>query len=200
MKSVKLLKLAVPALMLVSGTAFGGIASTKHDLSALNGTADNGEICVYCHTPHNASTDLATVLWNKGASAVTDYDTYTSSTMNSVPGQPGAKSDACLACHDGTLAYDSIVNAPGLGNTIAGSTTMTGAALVGSDLSNDHPIAIDITTAGAGIDTSAGDLSPYLEGNLIECSTCHDVHSDAQVSFLRVTNVGSAMCLDCHQK
>ena len=93
MKSVNLLKLAVPALMLVSGTALGGIDGTKHDLAG-KATGDNGEICVYCHTPHNASTDLATVLWNKGASAVTDYGTYTSSTMNSVPGQPGAKSIA----------------------------------------------------------------------------------------------------------
>lgn len=32
----------------------------------------------------------------------------------------------------------------------------------------------------------------------IECSSCHSVHDDTNGHFLRVSNVGSALCLSCH--
>ena len=175
---MKSLKLAIPALLLISGSAFGAIDTTSHNLAGEAGAGDNGE-------------------------SAASYTVYSSTTMDQVAGQPGAKSDACLSCHDGTLAYDNIVNAPGLGSTIAGTNTMTGVALVGTDLSNDHPIGIDITAAGGvagGITESGGSLSAFLEVNIIECSTCHDVHDDTEGSFLRVTNSASALCTQCHIK
>jgi predicted CXXCH cytochrome family protein len=34
----------------------------------------------------------------------------------------------------------------------------------------------------------------------VECASCHDPHTDAQPTFLRVTNTGSGVCLSCHVK
>jgi predicted CXXCH cytochrome family protein len=33
----------------------------------------------------------------------------------------------------------------------------------------------------------------------VECATCHDPHQCETKSFLRIDNVGSALCLSCHQ-
>lgn len=34
----------------------------------------------------------------------------------------------------------------------------------------------------------------------VECASCHDPHTDANPTFLRISNVGSAVCLACHVK
>ncbi|WP_210395521.1 cytochrome c3 family protein [Motiliproteus sediminis] len=106
------------------------IRSTKHNLSNSGGqdvrsrTESNGgteEVCVFCHTPHGASTSPGQPLWNRSDSAETNYDVYESSSLNAgsgaVPGitQPTEQSKLCLSCHDGTLAIGAIGNAPGSG-------------------------------------------------------------------------------------
>ena len=57
MKLVNLFKLSAAALLMVSGAISAQqVTGTKHDLgSGLGNNTDNGQICVYCHTPHNAS-------------------------------------------------------------------------------------------------------------------------------------------------
>jgi predicted CXXCH cytochrome family protein len=78
----------------------------------------------------------------------------------------GSISVACLSCHDGTQAMDNIINAPGSGGLLTaggaanglgyvwtspnGSLDTTGfgrlvagAAAIGTDLRNDHPIGIE---------------------------------------------------------
>ncbi len=37
-------------------------------------------------------------------------------------------------------------------------------------------------------------------GPMVECATCHNPHVTANGSFLRMSNVGSALCLACHIK
>jgi len=44
--------------------------------------------------------------------------------------------------------------------------------------------------------TAAGDIANAT----VECASCHDPHSDAQATFLRVSNSGSGVCLTCHAK
>lgn len=100
----------------------GGVANTRHNLTqqSIGGGAqlmnpvrnDYGEVCVYCHTPHQASSALPAPLWNRTARTTT----YTMPAARD-PGasQPGAASLACLSCHDGTVAIDSIINMPGPG-------------------------------------------------------------------------------------
>lgn len=106
----------------------GGIANTRHNLtqSYLGANAnwmsmsrnDYGEVCVYCHTPHGANSDIALPLWNRTIKSTT-YKTYNmlgTSTLTQPVSQPGRSSLTCLSCHDGTVAVDSIINMPGSGN------------------------------------------------------------------------------------
>ncbi|NIA21349.1 MAG: hypothetical protein GWP05_05135 [Anaerolineaceae bacterium] len=96
----------------------------------------------------------------------------------------------CLSCHDGQTAVDSYG-----GNQ--GYEMITGSANIGTDLRNDHPIGVDYPT-----DNNRYKPTPNLPlfgvGGTVECSTCHDPHENANGSFLRLSNSGSAMCLECH--
>lgn len=75
--------------------------------------SDYGEVCVYCHTPHGSS-PVAVPLWNRTIAATT-YQLYSSDSLNGPVTQPGTHSLACLSCHDGQVAVDSIINMPGSG-------------------------------------------------------------------------------------
>jgi len=150
-----------------------------------NQVSDTAEICVFCHTPHGGSTDAPVPLWNKrlgavgaaaGGGSYTTYDTLQTPSLDGTVAAVGSISMACLSCHDGTQAMDNVINAPGSGGVLAdgggvdgrnytwsGSTVSAagrmngGAALIGTDLSNDHPIGIQYCgggLAGAGTTVS----------------------------------------------
>jgi predicted CXXCH cytochrome family protein len=182
------------------GTARAAITGTAHDLSGAGyGTT---QICIFCHTPHNASTTLTAPLWNHAATAAT-FTLYASPTLNATVEQPGAVSKACLSCHDGTVAVDTY-------GTTTGTHTMTGSAMVGTDLSNDHPVGFTydaaLATADGGLVTpnsasgvDAARTVPLFAAKL-ECGSCHNVHDDTHSPFLRKTNAASALCLSCHSK
>ncbi|MBI3935884.1 MAG: hypothetical protein HY323_02825 [Betaproteobacteria bacterium] len=145
--------------------------STSGPAANVRATAGTDEICVFCHTPHAAAGAASGVpLWNKNlpGTSYTSYSTLNSSTIDGTFTTVGSISLACLSCHDGTQAMDNIINAPGYGGydstgggatgltytwssgSIAGRVDadgkMTNAAttlsMLGSDLSNDHPIGI----------------------------------------------------------
>ena len=185
-------------------------AGSPHDFSQSNWTG--GEICVACHTPHNANASVTEApLWNHSLSVAT-YSLYSSPTLNATTAQPSGTSKLCLSCHDGTVALDNTAN----------GTRMTGASAIGSDgLSNDHPVSFDYTstlattdgalhnpattnvTIGSGNDTKSGTIADVmLIGGQVQCATCHDVHNKFTdgAKLLRVSNAGSALCLTCHNK
>jgi predicted CXXCH cytochrome family protein len=220
-KSILSLVFAATAVVaLASAAQAASIVASKHDLST-GGTAIKGtsnQTCVYCHTPHNGGSTGAP-LWNKGASAAT-YTMYASGgTINMTLGTvPGNTSKACLVCHDGTLSVGVLTNLGGAGVTDtmtdqAGGATYTGgvmqagsAFMLGSNLSNDHPIAItydntkdaDFVTLAAA---KTGGMVFFGAGtNEMECATCHDVHDPANGFFLRKSNAASALCTTCHVK
>ena len=151
------------------------IDGSKHDLAVGTITdaggavigSDNGEICVYCHTPHASETTIAAPLWNKPqatASYTSVYDGSISTTIDGTVLSIGSVSIACLSCHDGAQAMDTVINAPGTNgfnaagarmNTLGGTGTIDDAAAtfpnrltinpvanIGTDLTNDHPISI----------------------------------------------------------
>jgi hypothetical protein len=121
-------------------TASGNsILGSRHDLSFFNmrgyGTEtgpmtgatfnDYREACIYCHTPHNGSSEAP--MWNRqmpGRSSENgngngsghvgfQYQIYSSVHLDSTaPQGPDGISLACLSCHDGTVAVDAIVNKP----------------------------------------------------------------------------------------
>ncbi len=163
------------AALLSGNAAAQGIAGSKHDLS--NGGGANGEICVYCHTPHGANiTDpngnvVAAPLWNRVFTTdPTTYETYAdlgSSTLDGGETTVGSVSIACLSCHDGTQATNVVINAPGSGNYNATSGVTVGSgglipdtvARLGTDLRNDHPISIQYAGGGFTASTTPTDRS-----------------------------------------
>ena len=149
--------------LLFSGAASAQMLNSAHDFSA-NNWDGNSEICVVCHTPHNAYSETEAgagpgqlgPLWNRTLTAVNNFATYTSLTrVGSDIQATGFQADLsgvsklCLSCHDGTIAIDSFgrdaSNNPVTGTTFVGDINANanigeGSGLTG-DLSNDHPVA-----------------------------------------------------------
>jgi predicted CXXCH cytochrome family protein len=196
MKSMKLLFTFLYVAAFAS-VGFGQITGTKHDFHAQ--AWSGGEICKACHTPHNGKAVTGAVLWNHRVTTAT-YTTYTSSTTNATMGQPSGTSKLCLSCHDGTVALEDF------GSVTTGTTFVTGSALVGIDLSNDHPVSFTydaaLVTADGGLKAATDvNVAPLLFGGKVECASCHDVHNSAGIAkLLRVSNASSALCLTCHNK
>jgi predicted CXXCH cytochrome family protein len=206
---------------------------TTTTTSATTGTVtvkSYDEICIFCHTPHKNGPGQAggdavdAPLWNHQLSTAT-YTPYTSATMNAVPGQPNGVSKLCLSCHDGTMALEAY------GKTLTGSHFLTdaqfgtGSKVIGTDLTNDHPISfvydaalvaadgklndpsspvLQITTAATPVTNSVvGTIASKLldKSGQIQCTSCHDVHNGQGINkLLLVNNSGSALCLTCHNK
>ena len=231
-----------------------GILNTRHNLSSTSGaasalgdikTAGTGEVCVFCHTPHGADTAVKAPLWNRAISTNTSgYTMYNSATLDAAPDKNNmGVSLACLSCHDGSIAFDALRNMPGSGGynpspaaggvsnwtfTNAASKTMPTDRVtnLGTDLSNDHPVAMLYSDARSPSATSADETAgfyatatlsngrvvvqntsaavnaqvPLYEGR-VQCASCHDPHRSDTPTFLRVANdPGSKLCRTCHKK
>lgn len=155
---------------LASTCGASSIVGSRHDIlsdlangnSIMRGTINNyGEICVYCHTPHSASTTTDAPLWNR-PTPTGPYALYSSSTMDTTPGNPGGVSLACLSCHDGTIAVDAVLNAPGGGVNLSGPW-------YGVSQASKHYKMVDATVHTGG-----------------ECGQCHTGSwgHDARMSYI----------------
>lgn len=196
-------------VLLVLQSAFSQtIVGSKHDFSTQTwNTSVGAQICIVCHTPHNASTVVTDApLWNHVTTATT-YTLYASSTFNATSAQPDASSKLCLSCHDGTVALENF------GTTTTGTHFIAGTFNMGSGLNNDHPVSFTydaaLATADGGLKnptTVASGLGGTIAANLLfggkmQCASCHDVHNTAgQAKLLVKSNNASALCLTCHAK
>jgi predicted CXXCH cytochrome family protein len=179
-----ILILILSCLFLVSIAYSGSIVGSRHDLNDVilgNPGFDHDtkinvylEVCVYCHTPHGANTNVEVPLWNRQVNNPGAYTLYDSSTMDSKPTTVSGVSLACLSCHDGTIAVDSVINPPNSSpgyapfhavmviGTVGERYTKCGgchtpetqffgshdasASYLSTDLSNDHPISMTYPT------------------------------------------------------
>ena len=94
-------------VVMIGGSALGDILGSAHDFSneAWN---PRYEICVACHTPHNADTSVYSApLWNHEITT-TPYTIYISQTTDAIVSQPSGSSLLCLSCHDGQVAQFDI--------------------------------------------------------------------------------------------
>lgn len=178
------------------------VVNTKHNLSVsgpgpIKATTEN-RICIFCHTPHNATPN--TPLWNKEIEPQA-YDLYTSSTLKSTMSQPTGPTKLCLSCHDGTIAMGAVVNPAG-GITMVGGGTIPPGSLAdfGLDLSGHHPVSFSYSSVPNPelVGTPPSDLV-FGGVDEIHCTTCHDPHSDKYEKFLAKDNRYSALCVSCHQ-
>ena len=123
---------------------------------------DYQQVCVYCHTPHGGNSTVTLPLWNRTMKATT-YSTYNqlgTSTLTQPVSQPGANSLACLSCHDGQTAIDSIINMPDSGRYQASQQTTQDNAFLDSWNNTRGPDA----TGHRSLDSTAGGTS---------CLVCH---------------------------
>lgn len=219
---------ALVGLMGFTGAQAASIVGSSHDLYAeLNGqtgpsgtpgnviTVGTTEICIFCHTPHGA-TSTEVPLWWRLAPVQTTWTMYDSPTLDFTPGTaPQGVSLACLSCHDGVSALDSLQHIGGntITNTDASHTTMADwkSWMIigdGGELGTEHPISFNYdTSAGADLQIKARTVAEAAglrffgsSGDQMECATCHNPHDPANDPFLRVDNAGSALCLTCHDK
>ena len=152
-----------------AGAATAGVVGSKHDLTtgglgqsqAQTGVTD--EVCVFCHTPHGSDTQAPVPLWNKVLTpgGYTQYSTLQTPTFDATEAPVGSVSLACLSCHDGTQAMDVVINQPGseagsynplgaeIDPTLIGVMTGTPVPMLGTDLTNDHPISMQYAAGGA---------------------------------------------------
>ncbi len=97
--------------------AVNNVANSKHNFTAAGSTGAyhdaanvQPQVCVYCHTPHNAG--QARLLWNKASGAATAFRLYTSSgtLSNTVRTASSLSANSpsllCLSCHDGKTAMN----------------------------------------------------------------------------------------------
>jgi predicted CXXCH cytochrome family protein len=195
------------------------VVNTRHNLSSTEpvppisrtfASATVSQVCVFCHTPHNATPEAP--LWNRSLSTGQTYDPYDSSTLQASPkpDQPTGKSRLCLSCHDGTVALGALVNPPtGVVNDMAG-TLLTGRGALGTDLKDDHPISFNydstLATADGELVDPANCCNPTVSGHLplegieLQCTSCHDAHEKDLAPFLRRTVLDGSLCTSCHDR
>jgi predicted CXXCH cytochrome family protein len=170
----------------------GSIEGTPHDLSAVAG----GAACSFCHTPHGAMP--GTPLWSHTLSTAV-YKIYESSSLEAKVGQPTGSSKLCLSCHDGTVALSETIT-----GTTGGTYISAGAANLGTDLSDDHPISFvyssGLSAEDAQIRPPVGLPEPLKldRSGELQCTTCHDAHNNSHGNFLVMSNERSQMCVSCH--
>lgn len=97
------------------GAPAHNIKYTKHNFGTTSQfgswkATSESEICVFCHTPHNAAAGKR-FLWNKNGYAPT-WQMYTASpTLDfSRPAAPSEVSKLCMTCHDGAGAINAMAN------------------------------------------------------------------------------------------
>jgi len=204
------------------------IADSAHNIPRFNmkETGTTTQICVYCHTPHNAR--MAVPLWNRNVGkAAGAFTLYSSQTMAGRSIKTGFTSDSislfCMSCHDGSPMGGTMVkNAPKDESTTTNSITNTRLkfdTVPANALSMTHPINFNVAVGQARMDgttdlvfttdaTFMGNATtkpfPLFKSargsSSLECSSCHAVHDDYNAPFLRSTMAGSALCLGCHRK
>jgi hypothetical protein len=230
LKKICIVLISLMFAVSLAGVSFAGIEGSAHDFSAYDFTGGDGtsggQICVVCHTPHNVDPFIAmeapAPLWNHELSFA-NYNPYSSPTLQAIVGQPDGSAKLCLSCHDGTVAIDAFGGELD-GTLFIGTTSQE--ALIGTDLSDDHPISFvyDDTlsgadpglydpatvevTVGSGTFVKTGMISDVmLEDGKLQCSSCHSVHADfvaadeeSEHKLLKISMQSSELCLACHNK
>ncbi len=198
---------------------FAVINGSKHDLSYLNFEVkeDDGILCVYCHTPHGSNSNFSgNALWDNNLSI--NETTYLVYDKIDTEGDIDTNSSkACLSCHDGVSAVNSIFESS---SNISSSSSDDRIHNDGF-FDNGHPISIPYDEQKASLNPKSGSFGAKTKGysavwhtpdgsqtilsvlraDRIECSSCHDPHLGENATFLRVkSNERSLLCFGCHAK
>lgn len=177
------------AIAAFASTTFAGVAGSSHDMRAYATGATKGA-CQYCHAPHLWVDSGLTVapLWNRTVLAAASITNRAGDSVSEI-------TRACISCHDGTSDVTAALN-----NGEALSVKVVNG-VVGTVLTNDHPVGVALVAAGEYQQPGAAFV--FEAGNVVGCATCHDVHNQgpaAADSFLVVDNTTVDVCAQCHIK
>ncbi|MDZ7594918.1 MAG: cytochrome c3 family protein [Thiobacillus sp.] len=130
----KYFRAAATCILLWGATnAQAGIVGSKHDLTMNAGV----QLCVHCHTPHNASTQEGLAdgpLWNRKITNLDAFTLYASPTMTQAsPHRPSGISLVCLSCHDGASSKGASAVHSGDQHYVINSPKTGGPVNTGSD-------------------------------------------------------------------
>lgn len=208
------------------------VDQTPHNLTRPASSTDSdmrgrirnyGEVCVYCHTPHEGPAWVgqprAPLVNRQRPNPSYRMPQHSNQQMPQDP-SPTDRSRICLSCHDGSVGLDVVTNRP---NTYTGSAPAnhrideceschSGGSPAGGidwegvwfnpDMRKQHPFSVVYDPSRrpgqfrAAVGGSVGGL-PLINGK-VECATCHEPHSQRYRYFLRLPNVGNSLCLVCH--
>ncbi len=182
----------------------GSIVNSKHNLSSTGPGTVKGvtesEICIFCHIPHNASSQAP--LWSRYESGQT-YVPYTSTTSKAAIGQPTGASKLCLSCHDGMVALGLVRSRS---SVIQFTGSLSQSQNLSTDLSDDHPVSFHYDAQLISLNPGLKDPAT-LTGRVrldhdaqLQCTACHDPHNDEYGDFLVVDGINSNLCIQCHNK
>jgi predicted CXXCH cytochrome family protein len=202
------LALAVAGVSLAGARSDGqvaaDIAGTKHNLSVTGPgqlrAVSETRICVFCHTPHNATP--ASPLWNRAVEPQV-YTVYSSPTLRAAPlPQPTGPTRLCLTCHDGMIAMSAVLQpAGGIRMRWGGRFPPGSRADFAANLSAHHPVSFPYSAALPNPELKPAPPAELDFGGTgeLHCITCHDPHDDQFGRFLVQDNRFSALCIACHE-
>jgi hypothetical protein len=211
----------VVAVLPLAAAKERGVRTTVHNLSASGPgeirALDETEVCKFCHIPHNAV--VPDPLWGHALSSAR-YDVpevRSREGEKTAAPQPDGSSRLCLSCHDGTVALGDIGGEPRPIRMVGTQRLRTGhRGFLGTDLTGSHPISFVVPDGDPPGDAAPGDigLKPLAAirsdpdvrldtRGKMQCTTCHDPHSDANFEEGRVPRFWvkptlEEVCLTCH--
>lgn len=180
------------------------IKNTKHNLSNWGPgdikAQDETQVCIFCHTPHNADSAVVPLWGHKDTEATvfTMASSYYAKPGNAGMGnEPTGISKKCLSCHDGTVAIgaltggdiamtDGVTDKLNADGTLKGPHDASHPGYIGSNLSGGHVISFvysDVPTGPADLKTW-GNISTHNQKSMfdrdrrMQCHSCHDPHTD----------------------
>jgi predicted CXXCH cytochrome family protein len=152
--------------------------------------------CDTCHTPHGAMAVADAPLWNSDLGTTGEaFTVYTSPTLDASPTQPDGASLLCLTCHDGVTHTTGTGALDG-----AGANNTLDLGLIGTDLTDMHPISFNYADGGAGLVAEGSVTAGLLFGGKVQCASCHDVHTTAVAGDHALRVATPALCDECHTK
>jgi len=198
------------------------IVASPHNLNTDKGVASvnthnfQAEVCLPCHSPHNATYASNGLLWNhKVTQTGTSYTLYTSpgvnTTANSGPGGTSANPQLdsttvlCLSCHDGTIAIDNYGGvATDNSVMIASWANLTGSSP--TDLTKDHPLGVGYPGLPAEASVLPGSFTPanaqfgYVDPTVAGPFTTGGVGGIPAVKLVALpTGYMGIGCISCHE-
>ncbi|MFZ2948315.1 MAG: hypothetical protein WA003_02405 [Desulfuromonadaceae bacterium] len=170
------------------------------------GNPKGQQVCIFCHTPHNANVEGGAPLWNRAFSTQT-FSRYSAQSswmaIRHSPaaaglaqyGQPDGSSKLCLSCHDGVASLGAVRNGGPI--EMSGPTYISGIAsfkpsATGADKMKigHHPVSfvysnavkIEINTyksTSSWKDPTTNLTYAKLDkNNKMQCTTCHNPHQN----------------------